>query len=124
MVPQAIISGTDYSLNLLKRSLDEHAGRVPSKTVLRQIVGNDLPEVLTWLQGLERRYGDATSANEAIDAVLQSRASFQKPEELFDLILSGPEIDEVPTCETITTIHDLIHLARKELLICDYAIYG
>lgn len=124
MIPKALISCTNYSLKILKRTLEEHSGRIPGKTSLRQILGEDMVEIMPWLKQQKAIHGSVIGALDVIDAIMQTRALSQKPEDLFDLIVSGPEVAEVPTCETLTTIHDLIHLAKKEILICDYAIYG
>lgn len=124
MIPESLISSTDKTLKLLKKTLDEHDGRIPTRTTLRQILGDDVAGVTTWLEQLKSNYGKILGAKEVIDAIMQTKASAKRPEELFDLIISGPEVAEVPTCETLTTIHDLIHSAKDEIFICDYAIYG
>ena len=124
MIPSSLVSCTEHSLKFLKLTLEEHNGRIPGRTTLRQILGDDVSEVLAWLQALKGSIGSVLGATDVIDAILQTRSATKRPEELFDLIVSGPEVAEVPTCETLTTIHDLIHSAKNEIFISDYAIYG
>lgn len=124
MIPKILTSCTDSTLKLLKRMLEEHEGKIPTKTILRQILGDGFLEVYSWLQEKEKICNDTRCVNELLEVILLTRESYKNPEDLFDLIISGPDVSDVPICETLTTIHDLIHSAEKEILICDYAIYG
>lgn len=124
MVPNELILLTDQSLRVLNRCISENNGQIPPRSVLRQIIGNDEPVVHRWLSAFHRRHGSASATSDVIEAILQVRENVLQPEALFDLILSGPEVADVPTCGTLPTIHHLIHQAESEFLICDYAIFG
>lgn len=124
MIPGSIHHLPSDALRSLKNCIADEKDGIPSRPILRQILGSDAQPIHEWLVSFRDTYGTARAALEVITAILQGRQHQPTPEALFDLILSGPELKDVPTCETLTTIHHLIHEAKSEILICDYAVYG
>jgi phosphatidylserine/phosphatidylglycerophosphate/cardiolipin synthase-like enzyme len=124
MIPSSILHLSSDALRSLKSYIAEENNEVPSRGILRQILGSEAHAIHDWLVEFRQTYGMFRPALEVVDAILQSRENHPTPESLFDLILSGPELKDVPTCETLPTIHHLIHEAKSEILICDYAVFG
>lgn len=54
---------------------------------------------------------------------IASRGS-QSPEQLFDLVLSGPDVEGIPTRETAAIMHTLFADAMHEVLLVGYAVYN
>lgn len=124
MIPGALIQLPTAALRALSQCITEATGTVPSRTLLRQILGYENHSIHEWLRAFHETYGSLLAAREVIAAILCARETSHAPEALFDLILSGPEVNDVPTCDTLPTIHQLIHDAKMEILICDYAVHG
>lgn len=124
MIPESLFHLPHETLSALHRCIREERTGIPARSVLRQILGSDVQVVHDWLTSFQQSYGNALAAQEVIAGIIQGRGSRYEPESLFDLILSGPEVKDVPTCDTLPTIHHLIHEAKASILICDYAVYG
>lgn len=101
----------------LSRGITTHA--------VRQIAGGVLVGDLVIALTALREDGWAPSQiAELAETVVESRARVTQPEELFDLVLSGPDVSGVPTRETAAVIHALIEEARREVIVVGYVIHN
>ncbi len=57
-------------------------------------------------------------------AIRESREQAANPEQLFDVVLTGPDVPGVPTRDTAAVFHTLVEEAQNEVLLAGYAIYG
>ncbi len=58
------------------------------------------------------------------EAMAEARDRVSRPEELFDLVLSGPDVPGVPTRDTAAVMHTLIEQAREEVILVGYAVHN
>jgi phosphatidylserine/phosphatidylglycerophosphate/cardiolipin synthase-like enzyme len=57
-----------------------------------------------------------------IETILSSRSRFLQPNQFLELVLSGPSVDGVPTCDTSATVQTLFTDERIELLLAGFAL--
>ncbi len=117
---------TSSSLRQLAASLrdGELAGGITTHAA-RQIAGGALAEDLVNALTQLRQGGWAPSQiAELAEAIVESRERVSQPEELFDLVLSGPDVPGVPTRDTAAVMHALIEEARQEVILVGYAVYN
>lgn len=58
------------------------------------------------------------------EAVAATRERVTTPQQLFDLVISGPEVPGVPTADTAATVRTLIENAQSEILLVGYAVHN
>jgi phosphatidylserine/phosphatidylglycerophosphate/cardiolipin synthase-like enzyme len=59
-----------------------------------------------------------------IESIQASRAEVSSPTDLFDLVLSGPDILGIPVSDTGAVMHTLIESARERIELIGYAIHN
>ena len=59
-----------------------------------------------------------------VDAIAATRESAIDPDQILDLVLSGPEVPGVTTADTLTTLRTLIAEAKREVLMIGYAVHN
>lgn len=92
--------------------------------VLKQILGNDYKEVYNYLEDLFASEFTPTQISTLIDSIVSSKYDEVKTEDLFELVLSGPQVQGIPINDTSATMHSLIESAESELLLVGYAIHN
>lgn len=90
-----------------------------------QIVGTEeADQVMAILSGLDTRGWSADQIATLFEVAHEIRASMIQPERLMDLVISGPEINGVPTRDTLAVMQSLIADARREVILVGYAIHN
>jgi hypothetical protein len=95
-----------------------------SAHVVRQLVGPSGDDVSA---GLERLAKDGMAARHMavmLDAIADTKADAYDPAVLLELVLSGPDVQGVPTQDTAAVFQALVQEAREEVLLVGYAVYS
>lgn len=117
---------TSNSLRQLAASLrgEDFAAAITNHAA-RQIAGGVLAEDLVRdLTDLSQVGWTAFQIAELVDTIVESRERVSQPEELFDLVLSGPDVPGVPTRDTAAVMHTLIEEAQHEVILVGYAVHN
>lgn len=99
-------------------------GAVASHSI-RQVLGlanQTLAEAL--IQELSRAGWSLEQIATLCEHVAYSRDASATPDSLFELVLSGPQVDGVATRDTYAVMNELFVSARTEVLLVGYAVYG
>ncbi len=59
-----------------------------------------------------------------LEHVAATRETAEAPESLFELVLSGPQVDGVATRDTFAVMNELFVTAQTEVLLVGYAVYA
>ena len=95
-----------------------------SAHMVQQIAGASLAGELT--QGLAQLIDTGWSPSQIgtlAESIAETRERVHRPEGLFDLVLSGPEVAGIPTRDTAAVMHALIEQSEKEVLLVGYAVH-
>lgn len=112
-------------LDYLARSLREGVLAIGSSRHLAQQVGGCRAEELeAFLANLRANGMSGPQIALVVEAVSQTRRSQTEPSLLLDLVLSGPELQGVPTSDTAAVMHALLQEATDQILLVGYAIYN
>ncbi len=116
---------SDASLTALAVSLREGAlSKGLSRRVIEQITGSEAAAVANYLENLARTGMKFEHMAHMADAILQTRRQSGDPVVMYDLVLSGPEVEGVPTADTAAVVQTLISEAKEEILLVGYAIHN
>jgi PLD-like domain len=116
---------SDASLTALAVSLREGAlSKGLSRRVIEQITGSQAAAVANYLENLARTDMKFEHIAHMADAILQTRRQSGDPAVMYDLVLSGPEGEGVPTADTAAVVQTLISEAKEEILLVGYAIHN
>jgi phosphatidylserine/phosphatidylglycerophosphate/cardiolipin synthase-like enzyme len=116
---------SDASLAALAVSLREGAlSKGLSRRVIEQITGSEAASVANYLENLAQTGMKFEHIAYLADAILQTRRQAGDPSMIYDLVLSGPEVDGVPTADTAAVVQTLISEAKEEILLVGYAIHN
>ncbi len=115
------------------------AGLKDLAVLCRQCAGSSLPPTHALQQTSGMALGDELGQSlrsligegwrieqlaEVADALAQTRRDAETAEDLFDLVLSGPEAPGIATRDTAAVVHALFAEARQEVLLVGYAIHN
>jgi phosphatidylserine/phosphatidylglycerophosphate/cardiolipin synthase-like enzyme len=95
-----------------------------TKHALNQIVGSHAGEVFVCFDKLREQGMSPAHIASLTEAVATARDNAAMPEQLIDLVISGPEVAGVPTADTGATIKTLIEGAQTEILLVGYAVHN
>lgn len=95
-----------------------------TRQALTQIVGPHGGEMFNCFDALRERGMTPNHIALLIEAVATARENAPTPQQLFDLVISGPEVAGVPTADTAATVHTLIENAQSEILLVGYAVHN
>ena len=99
-------------------------GAVASHSI-RQVLGPANQTLAgVFLQDLLRTGWSLEQIATLCEQVAYSREVTGAPESLFELVLSGPQVDGVSTRDTYAVMNELFVSARTEVLLVGYAVYG
>ena len=98
--------------------------RMHKRRVIEQIAGSEAATVFKYLEDLQRKGVGTDHAAHIADTVLETRAASTDPLLLYDLVLSGPDVEGVPTADTAAVVQTLISEAKEEILLVGYAIHN
>jgi hypothetical protein len=59
-----------------------------------------------------------------VEAVAETKQNVIAPENVFELVLSGPEVPGIHTCDTAATMRTMIEEAQSSLLLVGYAVHN
>lgn len=92
---------------------------------IQQIVStNAASDILHCLQSLDRSGWAPSQVAVLVENVIRARESAADPNELMDLVLSGPDVSGIPTRDTAVVMQTLIERARREVILVAYAIHN
>ena len=92
---------------------------------VKQIVGaKEAGGVLSALSELESKRWSTEQMAVLLEVASQARGSSVQPERLMDLVISGPEVNGVPTRDTLAVMQSLIADARNEVIVVGYAVHN
>ncbi|MDA0841193.1 MAG: DISARM system phospholipase D-like protein DrmC [Planctomycetota bacterium] len=117
---------TSATLSELASALKDDEGSVGlSSNSLRQIVGSTLQiEIQERLSELQSGGWSSPQIGQLAQTIADTRKTLEDPEALFDLVLSGPAVEGVPTRDTSAVMHQLIEDAEEEVILIGYAVYN
>lgn len=95
-----------------------------SKQALNQIVGSHAGEVCACFEKLQQQGMSPAHIALLTEAVSSARHDAASPQQLIDLVISGPEVAGVPTADTSATVQTLIENAQNEILLIGYAVHN
>ena len=95
-----------------------------TRQALTQIVGPHAGEIFVCFEALRTQGMSPSHVALVTEAVAATRESVTTPQQLFDLVISGPEVPGVPTADTAATVHTLIENAQSEILLVGYAVHN
>jgi len=111
----------DLALSLRQGAL--HSGI--SSRPLEQIAGADQSEeIAEFLSELVAQGWRTEQMAVLFDVVHETRATTPRPEKLLDLVISGPEVNGVPTRDTLAVMQSLIADAQREVILIGYAVHN
>jgi phosphatidylserine/phosphatidylglycerophosphate/cardiolipin synthase-like enzyme len=124
-LPASLFELPTSSLESLETSLRGGALRNGVNPIAaRQIIGEQREDIIDWLRLRQEAGIEAERTAELVGTVLVARERLPWPERLVDLIVSGPELDGLPSRETLPTILSLVEQATSEIFVIDYTIHG
>lgn len=95
-----------------------------TRQALTQIIGPHGGEMFTYFDALHEKGMAPNHIALLIEAVATARENAATQQQLFDLVISGPEVAGVPTADTAATVHTLIENAQSEISLVGYAIHN
>lgn len=123
MVP-AFHTLSTSALRALAASLDSgmlSAGL--TQVALEQIAGPHTPVVQAELVQLLQQGFTNRQISVLLAAIVESRRRYISPAQLFERVLSGPDLPGVPTADTAAAVQTLVEQASQEILLVGYAIH-
>jgi phosphatidylserine/phosphatidylglycerophosphate/cardiolipin synthase-like enzyme len=91
---------------------------------VQQIAGANARRLEACLQDLQRSGIDSNATALLATAIADARGMSVDAASLFELVLSGPELDGVPTSDTAATMRALVAQAQSEILLVGYAVHN
>jgi len=116
---------TVTALRTLAASLRDGAlSRGLLERTLQQIVGTRAESVRSALEGLYQQGLTPAQAALLISAIIETRERIPDPSLVFEVVLSGPALERVPTQHTSAVVHTLFCEATTEVIVAGYAIHN
>jgi hypothetical protein len=113
------------SLRALSQSLLEGSLAVGiTGYAVQQIDGAQARRLEACLLDLRRDGIDAKAIALIATAIADARELATDASSLFEVVLSGPELQGVPTSDTAATMRSLVAQARSEILLVGYAVHN
>lgn len=113
------------SLRALSESLLEGSLAVGiTGFAVQQIAGTQAKRLEACLLELRREGVDTKATALIATAIADARGLAEDPAALFEVVLSGPELQGVPTSDTAATMRALVSQARSEILLVGYAVHN
>ena len=92
---------------------------------VQQVVGTGpTPNVVAGLQEFLADGWSHAQLGVLAEAVATSQEQAVNPEMIMDLVLSGPEVEGIPTRDTAAVMHSLVEKAQKEVILVGYAVHN
>lgn len=95
-----------------------------SQVAVESIAGGDAAELVAFLETCENSGMSPPQTAVVVRGIIETRMAAPDPGQLFDLVLSGPDLPGVPTADTAAVVRSLIGQATKEVLLVGYAVYN
>lgn len=121
---QALYRLPSASLRALAASLREgllSAGI--SHYAVQQVSGRHTSDVEACLVALTDEGMQPKHIAVLAESIAGARDDSETPSDLFDLVLSGPDVPGIPTADTRAVVHTLIEEAQSEVLLVGYVIH-
>ena len=95
-----------------------------SEAALAKAVPELPPEASSYLSEMAGKGWSGTQLGDFMAAILEAGASRARETHLFDLVISGPEHQAVPTRDTAAVYRELIESAESRVMLASFAIYN
>ena len=103
----------------------ESAEHGPTRHAVQQAIGAaSADDTMRTLDCLRAEGWSSKQIATLVQQLSMSAQGSETPERLFDLVLSGPEVEGIPTRETAAIMHTLFADAMHEVLLVGYAVYN
>lgn len=96
----------------------------PNPGVLQQAVGPAANQVAGELDSLHKAGFTPLTLGVLVEAILHERNKAKIASDLFDLVLSGPEVPGIPVSDTRAVFNSLIESAEESLEFVGYAVHN
>lgn len=100
------------------------ASGLTSHAVQQAVGPGTAADLLHCLQALEQSGWRQSQMAALADALATAKESAANPEQLLELVLSGPDVRGIPTRDTAVVMQALIEKAEHEVIIVAYAIHN
>ena len=94
-----------------------------TRSGVAQAAGVDATEVAATLRDLGAAGLTPPQMSLIVRGIAEARGTVAKPSDLYDLVLSGPDLPGVPMSDTAAVMHTLVTHAEREILLVGYAVY-
>lgn len=102
-----------------------HGNSPPATHVLQQLAGSELGDDLArCLRSLTDQGWQLGQIAAIAEMIIQTRERIPTPEQIIDLVLSGPDAPGIDTRDTAAVTHSLMMEAKREVLLVGYALYN
>jgi hypothetical protein len=91
---------------------------------LQQVLGNSANDVAGVLNNLTSEGMTPAQIGLTLEAIVQGRELTVAVEDILDLVLSGPEVEGVPTRDTAASFNQLIEAGEREIVLVGYAVHN
>ena len=116
---------TTQSLQALSASLKSGPLSVAvTISTLQQIAGDKSERLSQLLNDLRNQGLQMPHVALIVDAIIATRQRSVVPENILELVLSGPDLEAIPTSDTSASMHSVIEQASIELLLVGYVVHN
>jgi len=92
---------------------------------VQAVIGAQMsPSVFAVLEQLADDGWQVDQIAQLVEQIAAARSVAPTVESMLDLVLSGPEVDGVPTRETAAVMEELFGRAQSEVILVGYAVHG
>lgn len=95
-----------------------------SASAIEQIVGSKNNAIAEYFGCLEKDGFSKAQIATLINAVAETKDFTPSPEQIFELVLSGPDVPGIHTCDTAATMRTMIENANHDLIMVGYALHN
>lgn len=97
----------------------------PTRHAVQQAIGAaSSDDTMRTIDGLRTAGWSSKQIATLAQQLAMASRGLESPEQLFDLVLSGPDVEGIPTRETAAIMHTLFAGAMHEVLLVGYAVYN
>jgi phosphatidylserine/phosphatidylglycerophosphate/cardiolipin synthase-like enzyme len=120
-----LVALSDAALSALTNSLrDGVLASGLNRRTIEQITGQQAGDVSKYLETLANAGMGPQHMAYLVAAIRETRCQSLDPALLYDLVLSGPDVEGVPTADTAAVVQCLISDAKEEVVLVGYAVHN
>src|SRR6185437_1233771 len=120
----ALLNLSDSDLSEIGRALRAQRIEPPFTTVaLERLVGPRSPDALAGLDQLSSQQFSPEQMATIADLVCRARSQKSVAEDLFDLVVTGPEAPGITSRDTSVVVREMFTKAENTILLAGYSVY-